>query len=61
MRILVKLASGSIVAFRTLFELNISDILKDILYAYGCSHGTPSLIMVDSTCEVQFAYSLSLT
>lgn len=52
MGILVKLASGSIVAFRTLFELNISNILKDILSAYGRSHGTPSLIMVDSTCEV---------
>lgn len=56
--ILVKLASGSIVAFRTLFELNISNILKDILSAYGRSHGTPSLIMVDSTCEVHEVFKL---
>ncbi|KAL8149850.1 hypothetical protein AgCh_006752 [Apium graveolens] len=58
MGILVKLASGSIVAFRTLFELNISNILKDILSAYGRSHGTPSLIMVDSTCEVHEVFKL---
>ncbi|KAK1400109.1 HECT-type E3 ubiquitin transferase [Heracleum sosnowskyi] len=56
--VLVKLASGSIVAFRTLFELNISNILKDILSSYGRSHGTPSLIMVDSTCEVHEVFKL---
>lgn len=55
--ILVKLASGSIVAFRTLFELNISNILKDILSAYSRSHGTP-LIMVDTTCEVHEVFKL---
>ncbi|XP_017252446.1 E3 ubiquitin-protein ligase UPL4 isoform X2 [Daucus carota subsp. sativus] len=56
--ILVKLASGSVSAVRTLFELNISNILKDILSAYGRSHGTPSLIMVDSTCEVHEVFKL---
>ncbi|XP_058208915.1 E3 ubiquitin-protein ligase UPL4 isoform X2 [Rhododendron vialii] len=45
--LLVKLASGSLVAYRTLFELNISSILKDILSAYSLSHGVPSPSMVD--------------
>ncbi|XP_060201629.1 E3 ubiquitin-protein ligase UPL4 [Lycium barbarum] len=45
--ILVKLAAGSIVAVRALFELNISHILKDILSTYDFSHGVPSTLMVD--------------
>ncbi|GMP50528.1 hypothetical protein CsSME_00017111 [Camellia sinensis var. sinensis] len=49
--LLVKLASGSIVAFRTLFELNISSILKDVLSTYNLSHGMPSSNMVDGSCN----------
>ncbi|WJZ93270.1 hypothetical protein VitviT2T_012223 [Vitis vinifera] len=48
---LVKLASGSVVAVRTLFELNISSILKDILSTYDLSHGIPSVNMVDGHCN----------
>ncbi|KAL7265164.1 hypothetical protein ACSBR1_003011 [Camellia fascicularis] len=49
--LLVKLASGSMVAFRTLFELNISSILKDVLSTYNISHGMPSSNMVDGSCN----------
>ncbi|KAJ9184255.1 hypothetical protein P3X46_004000 [Hevea brasiliensis] len=45
--LLVRLSSGSIVAFRTLYELNISSTLKDILAAYDISHGMSSLPSVD--------------
>ncbi|KAJ8899755.1 hypothetical protein K2173_019455 [Erythroxylum novogranatense] len=45
--LLAKLASGSTVAFRTLYELNISSILKDILAAHDLSHGVSSPIAVD--------------
>lgn len=45
--VLVKLSSGSTVAFRTLFELNISSILKDILSNYDLSHGVSSPHMID--------------
>ncbi|KAD3337492.1 hypothetical protein E3N88_33012 [Mikania micrantha] len=40
--ILVKLASGSMTAVRTLFDLNISSILRDILSTYDLSHNIPS-------------------
>ncbi|PSS23680.1 E3 ubiquitin-protein like [Actinidia chinensis var. chinensis] len=49
--LLVKLASGSIVAVRTLFELNISSILKDILSTPDLSHGLVSPNMVDGHCN----------
>ncbi|KAJ9559067.1 hypothetical protein OSB04_013681 [Centaurea solstitialis] len=49
--LLVKLASGSMVAVRTLFDLNISSILNDILSAYGLSHGMPSPRAVDGHCN----------
>ncbi|KAI7997085.1 E3 ubiquitin-protein ligase UPL4 [Camellia lanceoleosa] len=49
--LLVTLASGSIVAVRTLFELNISSILKDILSTYDLSHKMPSPNMVDGHCN----------
>ncbi|KAL0375121.1 UNVERIFIED_CONTAM: E3 ubiquitin-protein ligase UPL4 [Sesamum radiatum] len=42
-----KLAAGSIVAFRTLFELNISNTVKDMLSTYDLSHGTLYVSMVD--------------
>ncbi|KAL3536312.1 hypothetical protein ACH5RR_004773 [Cinchona calisaya] len=45
--LLVKLASGSIVAIRTLFEINISSILQDILSSYDLSHNA----MVDGQCN----------
>ncbi|XP_009622742.1 E3 ubiquitin-protein ligase UPL4 isoform X2 [Nicotiana tomentosiformis] len=45
--LLVKLAAGSIVAVRTLFELNISRISKDILSTCDFSHGGPSTLTVD--------------
>ncbi|GFY93356.1 ubiquitin-protein ligase 4 [Actinidia rufa] len=49
--LLVKLASGSIVAVRTLFELNITSILKDILSTPDLSHGSVSPNMVDGHCN----------
>ncbi|CAL5380626.1 unnamed protein product [Camellia sinensis] len=49
--LLVTLASGLIVAVRTLFELNISSILKDILSIYDLSHKMPSPNMVDGHCN----------
>ncbi|GLT72296.1 hypothetical protein SLA2020_442450 [Shorea laevis] len=49
--ILTKLSSGSIVAFRTLYELNISSILKDILSTYDLSHGMSSPHVVDGHCN----------
>lgn len=45
--LLVKLASGSMVAVKSLFDLNISIILKDILSTYDLSHGMPSPRVVD--------------
>lgn len=45
--LLVKLATGSTVAFRTLFELNISSIIKDMLSTYDLAHGMQSTPMVD--------------
>nr|GEY84580.1 E3 ubiquitin-protein ligase UPL4 isoform X1 [Tanacetum cinerariifolium] len=41
-RLLVKLASRSMIAVEALFDLNISSILKDILSTYDLSHGMPS-------------------
>lgn len=50
--LLVKLASGSAVAFRTLLELNISSIIKDILSTYDLSHhGMLSTSVVDGHCS----------
>ncbi|XP_009358184.1 E3 ubiquitin-protein ligase UPL4 isoform X1 [Pyrus x bretschneideri] len=51
MGVLVKLSSGSVVAFRTLYELNISSILKDILSTYDLSHGMFSNHVVDGHCN----------
>ncbi|PRQ43454.1 putative aminoacyltransferase, E1 ubiquitin-activating enzyme [Rosa chinensis] len=48
--LLVKLSSGSVVAFRTLYELNMSSILKDILSTYDLSHGMSSTHVVDGHC-----------
>ncbi|EXC16279.1 E3 ubiquitin-protein ligase UPL4 [Morus notabilis] len=49
--VLVKLSSGSIAAFRTLHELNISNLLKDILSTYDLSHGVSSPHTVDGQCN----------
>ncbi|CAI9293823.1 unnamed protein product [Lactuca saligna] len=45
--LLVKLAFGSMVAVKTLFDLNISSILKEILSIYDLSHGVPSPRTID--------------
>ncbi|XP_057984014.1 E3 ubiquitin-protein ligase UPL4 isoform X2 [Malania oleifera] len=45
--LLVKLASSSIVAVKTLFDLNISRILKDILSSYYVTHGVPPSHIID--------------
>nr|GMD67633.1 E3 ubiquitin-protein ligase UPL4 isoform X1 [Ipomoea batatas] len=45
--LLVKLASGSIVAVKTLFDLNISSIVCNILSIHDLSHGMPSTAVVD--------------
>lgn len=44
---LVKLASGSNLAFRTLFELNISHILKEIIPVCNLPRGAPSVVKAD--------------
>ncbi|OMO73502.1 E3 ubiquitin-protein ligase [Corchorus olitorius] len=49
--LLVKLASGSFVAFRSLYELNISSTLKDVLSTYDLSHGMSSSHLVDGNCN----------
>ncbi|KAL4560548.1 hypothetical protein LXL04_032701 [Taraxacum kok-saghyz] len=49
--LLVKLASGSMVAVKTLFDLNISRILKEILSIYDVSHGLPSPRTNDGHCN----------
>ncbi|KAI4300230.1 hypothetical protein L6164_033628 [Bauhinia variegata] len=49
--LLVKLSSGSVVAFRTLYELNISNILKDILSTFDLSHGVSSSHLVGGYCN----------
>ncbi|GER28678.1 E3 ubiquitin-protein ligase UPL4 [Striga asiatica] len=45
--LLVKLASSSAVAFRTLYELDVSKTCKEALSAYALSHGMHSTSMVD--------------
>nr|CAD1817569.1 unnamed protein product [Ananas comosus var. bracteatus] len=45
--LLTKLASSSLVAVKTLFELNIGSILKGILMASDLSHGGPYPILED--------------
>ncbi|XP_017976957.1 PREDICTED: E3 ubiquitin-protein ligase UPL4 isoform X2 [Theobroma cacao] len=49
--LLVKLSSGSFVAFRSLYELNISSILKDLLSTYDLTHGMSSPHSVDGNCN----------
>ncbi|XWS59721.1 hypothetical protein CRYUN_Cryun08bG0146300 [Craigia yunnanensis] len=49
--LLVKLSSGSFVAFRSLHELNISSTLKDVLSTYDLSHGMSSPHLVDGNCN----------
>ncbi|XP_039066065.1 E3 ubiquitin-protein ligase UPL4-like isoform X1 [Hibiscus syriacus] len=49
--LLVKLSSGSFVAFRNLYELNISSTLKDVLSTYDLSHGISSPQLVDGNCN----------
>lgn len=45
--LLAKLSSGSVLAFRILYDLNISNILKDILSANDLSHGMASTHIID--------------
>ncbi|KAK8561866.1 hypothetical protein V6N13_148987 [Hibiscus sabdariffa] len=49
--LLVKLSSGSFVAFRNLYELNISNTLKDVLSTCDLSHGISSPHLVDGNCN----------
>ncbi|KAK6244766.1 hypothetical protein QUC31_011175 [Theobroma cacao] len=49
--LLVKLSSGSFVAFRSLYELNISSILTDLLSTYDLTHGMSSPHSVDGNCN----------
>ncbi|XVF07968.1 hypothetical protein REPUB_Repub06bG0184900 [Reevesia pubescens] len=49
--LLVKLSSGSFLAFRSLYELNISSTLKDVLSTYDLSHGMSSPHLVDGNCN----------
>lgn len=47
---LVKLSSGSYLGFRTLYELKICIILKDILATYDVPHGVSSPRLADGHC-----------
>ncbi|CAK8571548.1 unnamed protein product [Lathyrus sativus] len=49
--LLVKLSSGSVVAFRTLYELNISSILREILSAFDLSHGVSTSQLIGGHCN----------
>ncbi|KAL2323294.1 hypothetical protein Fmac_027673 [Flemingia macrophylla] len=49
--LLVKLSSGSLLAFRTLYELNISSILRDILSTFDLSHGVSPSQLVGGHCN----------
>ncbi|XP_028775983.1 E3 ubiquitin-protein ligase UPL4 isoform X3 [Neltuma alba] len=49
--LLVKLSSGSAVAFRTLYELNISNVLKDILATSDLPHGVSSSHPIGGHCN----------
>ncbi|XP_068492520.1 E3 ubiquitin-protein ligase UPL4 isoform X2 [Phaseolus vulgaris] len=49
--LLVKLSSGSLVAFRTLYELNISSILREILSTFDLSHGVSTSQLVGGHCN----------
>lgn len=48
---LVKLCSGSALAFKILYEFNISSILKDVLSTFYLSHGAPSPHMIGGHCN----------
>ncbi|XP_058771102.1 E3 ubiquitin-protein ligase UPL4 [Vicia villosa] len=49
--LLVRISSGSVVAFRTLYELNISSILREILSAFDLSHGVSTSQLVGGHCN----------
>ncbi|KAK7355709.1 hypothetical protein VNO80_14969 [Phaseolus coccineus] len=49
--LLVKLSSGSLVAFRTLYELNISSILREILSTFDLSHGVSTSQLIGGHCN----------
>lgn len=49
--LLVKICSGSCLAFKTLYELKISSIIKDMLSTYDLSHGISSPLIVDGHCN----------
>ncbi|XP_061351347.1 E3 ubiquitin-protein ligase UPL4 isoform X2 [Gastrolobium bilobum] len=49
--LLVKLSSGSIEAFKILYELNISSILRDILSTFDLSHGVSTSQLVGGHCN----------
>ncbi|MCH92349.1 E3 ubiquitin-protein ligase UPL4-like, partial [Trifolium medium] len=58
--LLVKLSSGSVVAFRTLYELNIGSILREILSAFDLSHGVSTSQLVGGHCNRVCGLDLSL-
>ncbi|XP_052730385.1 E3 ubiquitin-protein ligase UPL4 isoform X3 [Vigna angularis] len=49
--LLVKLSSGSLIAFRTLYELNISSILREILSTFDLSYGVSTSQLVGGHCN----------
>ncbi|XP_057423999.1 E3 ubiquitin-protein ligase UPL4 [Lotus japonicus] len=49
--LLVKISSGSVVAFTTLYELNISSILREILSTFDLSHGVSTSQLVGGHCN----------
>ncbi|KAK4281445.1 hypothetical protein QN277_012938 [Acacia crassicarpa] len=49
--LLVKISSGSVVAFKTLYELNIRNVLKDILATSDLPHGVSSSHPLGGHCS----------
>ncbi|XP_014491916.1 E3 ubiquitin-protein ligase UPL4 isoform X2 [Vigna radiata var. radiata] len=49
--LLVKLSSGSLVAFRILYELNISSIFREILSTFDLSYGVSTSQLVGGHCN----------
>lgn len=56
----MKLSSGSVLAFRNLYELNISSILRDILATSDLSHGLPTSQLVGGHCNQVWDFDLTV-
>jgi E3 ubiquitin-protein ligase TRIP12 len=55
-RLLAKLASMSLMAVKSLFELNVGSTIKGILVTLDLSHGMPYLPLEKQNNQVGFLY-----